>query len=104
MNDVGIKGALLFVGAVMRTMAQQEPLKYSGRYGERSLGKGSIVLIGSTNSLVAAPGMAAYVAAKHAVIGIARSAGKLGLSYGVSCSPGTLAYNMCSCGCFGLKI
>lgn len=74
MNDVGIKGALLFVSAVMRAMAQQEPRKYSGRHGERSLGKGSIVLLGSTNSLCAAPGMAAYTAAKHAVIGITRSA------------------------------
>lgn len=58
-------------------MAQQEPRKYMGRHGERSRGKGFIVLLGSTNSVAAAPSMAYYVTAKHAITGITRAAGKL---------------------------
>lgn len=74
MNDVTIKGAVLFVSATMKAMAEQQPRKYNGRYGERSLGKGSIVLLGSANSLAAAPGMVAYTAAKHALLGITKAA------------------------------
>lgn len=76
MNDITIKGAVLFVSATMRVMTEQQPRKYNGRYGERSLGKGSIVLLGSANSLAAAPGMVAYTAAKHALLGITKAAGK----------------------------
>lgn len=76
MNDVAIKGAVLFVRATMTAMAEQEPRKHSGRYGDRSLGKGSIVLLGSLNSLAAAPGMVSYVTAKHAIVGLAKAAGK----------------------------
>lgn len=76
MNDVAIKGAVLFVSATMRAMAEQEPRKYSGRYGDRSLGKGSIALLGSLNSLAAAPGMVSYVTAKHAIVGLTKAAGK----------------------------
>lgn len=76
MNDITIKGAILFAGAALRAMTEQEPRKYKGRYGERSLGKGSIVLLGSSNSLAAAPGMVAYTAAKHALLGITKAAGK----------------------------
>lgn len=62
-------------------MASQEPRKYTGRHGERSLGKGSIVLLGSTNSVSAAPGMVSYVTAKHAIIGITKAAGESLTSY-----------------------
>lgn len=69
---------MLFVRAVMGAMAQQEPLTFpgTGRHGTRTLGRGSIVLLGSTNSLVAAPGMLSYTTSKHAVMGLAKSAGK----------------------------
>lgn len=69
---------MLFVRAVMGAMAQQEPLTFpgTGRHGTRTLGRGSIVLLGSTNSLVAAPGMLSYTTSKHAVMGLAKAAGK----------------------------
>ncbi|ETS80725.1 hypothetical protein PFICI_08254 [Pestalotiopsis fici W106-1] len=73
-SDTNIAGAVRFVRAVTAAMAQQEPLTYTGRHGTRSLGRGSIVLLGSTNSLIGAPGMIGYTTAKHAVIGIMRSA------------------------------
>jgi NAD(P)-dependent dehydrogenase (short-subunit alcohol dehydrogenase family) len=62
----------------MGAMAQQEPLTLpgTGRHASRTLGRGSIVLLGSSNSLVGAPGMVSYTTAKHAIIGIMKSAGR----------------------------
>ncbi|KAI6080565.1 short chain dehydrogenase [Hypoxylon rubiginosum] len=75
-SDTNILGAVLFVRAVMAAMASQEPLVFPGtrRHGPRSLGRGSIVLLGSTNSLIGAPGVISYGTSKHAVIGIMKSA------------------------------
>ena len=70
------------VRAVSKVMAEQEPLSYSSkRFGTRSLGKGSIVVLASINSYVPAPGMSPYTTSKHAVIGIAKSAGELSLPF-----------------------
>ena len=74
--DTNVRGAMLCVSAVSRTMAAQEPLSYeSRRYGTRSLGRGSIVLLGSVNSYVAAPGMMPYTVSKHAIVGVTKTAG-----------------------------
>lgn len=73
--DTNVKGAVLFTRAVTGAMQKQEPLNYTSRHGTRSLGRGSIVLLGSINSYVAAPGMLPYVTSKHAVVGITKSAG-----------------------------
>jgi NAD(P)-dependent dehydrogenase (short-subunit alcohol dehydrogenase family) len=73
--DINIKGTLLCVRAVSKAMSKQEPLTYtSRRYGTRSLGRGCIVNLGSINSFMAAPGMSPYIASKHAVVGITKSA------------------------------
>lgn len=74
--DTNVKGAVLFTHAVTRAMQKQEPLNYTSRHGTRSLGRGSIVLLGSVNSYVTAPGMLPYVTSKHAVVGITKSAGE----------------------------
>ena len=74
--DINVRGTMLCVRAVSRAMAAQEPLSYeSRRFGTRSLGRGSIVNLGSVNSHVAAPGMMSYTTSKHAIIGITKSAG-----------------------------
>lgn len=73
--EINIKGAVLFTRAVTAAMAKQEPLSYTSRHGTRSLGRGSIILLGSVNSYVAAPGMLSYSTSKHAIVGIAKSAG-----------------------------
>ena len=74
--DTNVRGTMLCVRAVSKAMAAQEPLSYeSRRYGMRSLGRGSIVNLGSVNSYVAAPGMMPYTASKHAIIGITKTAG-----------------------------
>ncbi|KAI2629149.1 NAD(P)-binding protein [Hypomontagnella submonticulosa] len=73
--DTNIKGTMLCVRAVSKVMADQEPLTYAGgRHGTRSLGRGSIINLGSVNSYVGAPGMLSYTTSKHAVIGITKSA------------------------------
>ncbi|KAI1144239.1 NAD(P)-binding protein [Hypoxylon sp. FL0543] len=73
--DVNIKGMVFCVRAVTKAMAQQEPLTYtSRRHGTRSLGRGSIVNLGSANSYVVTPGMLSYATTKHAVMGITKSA------------------------------
>lgn len=103
MNDITIKGAVLFVSAAMRAMTEQQPRKYTGRYGERNLGRGSIVLLGSSNSLAAAPGMVAYTAAKHALLGITKAAGKPLISQILDFYRALSSYPFYSCGCFGLE-
>ena len=78
MSDTNIAGAVRFVRAVTAAMAQQEPLTFPGtsRHSSRSLGRGSVVLLGSISSLIGTPGMISYATAKHAIIGIMKSAGK----------------------------
>jgi len=55
-------------------MKLQEPRVVQGRTGSRNVGRGSIVNLGSGNSFVAAAAMVQYVAAKHAVLGITKTA------------------------------
>lgn len=74
--NVNMKGTMLCTRAVSRAMLTQEPRKFQGRYGKRSLGRGSIVNLGSDNSYLVVPGKTSYTTAKHAVIGITKSAGR----------------------------
>ncbi|KAF2232803.1 NAD(P)-binding protein [Viridothelium virens] len=69
-----VTGIMLCVRAVSKIMAKQEPRTYSGRKGERSLGRGSIVNVGSLNSNIASPGLLPYVTSKFAVMGITKTA------------------------------
>lgn len=75
---VNIRGTMLVVHAVSKTMAAQEPrTHHSARHGStRSLGRGAIVTIASVNAFVPAPGMLPYTSSKHAVIGITKTAGE----------------------------
>ncbi|KAI1160271.1 NAD(P)-binding protein [Nemania serpens] len=72
--ETNITGTMLCVRAVTHAMAKQDPLNYVGRQGARSLGRGSIVNLGSVNAHVPAPGMLPYTTSKHAIIGITKSA------------------------------
>ena len=59
-------------------MKSQEPREVQGRKKggpRRDLGRGVIINIGSLNSYVAVPGIVQYTAAKHALLGITKSAG-----------------------------
>lgn len=68
---------MLCVRAVSKAMSVQEPLTHEGRNGPRSLGRGSIINLGSAYSYAASPGMLPYTVSKHAVIGITKAAGEL---------------------------
>lgn len=78
--DVNIKGAVYFVRAVSAAMAAQDELTHvsKGRHGDkaRSLGRGSIVLLGSVTSYITGQGMLNYTTSKHAIIGVTKSAGE----------------------------
>ena len=67
---------MLCIRAVSKVMSTQEPLTYEGRHGPRSLGRGSIVNMGSLSSFIGGPGRMAYTTSKHALIGMAKVAGK----------------------------
>ena len=67
---------MLCIRAVSKAMSKQDPLTYESRSGIRSLGRGSIVNLGSANSYIGVPGKLPYTAAKHAIIGITKSAGE----------------------------
>ena len=75
--NVNVKGTLLFAKAVSRVMKTQSQRTVEGRTGPRDLGRGVIINIGSCNSYVPTPGIVQYTAAKHALLGITKNAGKL---------------------------
>ncbi|CAD6441949.1 02d7f978-1715-47b3-a846-c8a4d5f6e392 [Sclerotinia trifoliorum] len=72
--NVNMKGTVLCNRAVLKAMLAQEPREFQGRYVARSLGRGCIVNLGSANSYAAIPGKTSYTTAKHAVIGITKTA------------------------------
>ena len=75
---VNAKGALLLMQATVKAMKSQEPLQVDlGRRGVRDVGRGSIVNVSSAMSFAAAPLNTAYVASKHALLGLTRSCGKI---------------------------
>lgn len=74
---VNARGTMLCIRAVTKAMISQEAEIHKGRHShERSIGRGSIINPGSGLSYGAGPGMMAYVASKHAAMGITKVAGK----------------------------
>ncbi|KAL9630601.1 MAG: hypothetical protein Q9204_004637 [Flavoplaca sp. TL-2023a] len=72
--NVNAKGILTCTRAVSKAMLAQESRTVKTRSGTRDVGKGSIVNLGSANSYAAIPGKVAYVASKHAMMGITKTA------------------------------
>ncbi|RDW79385.1 short-chain dehydrogenase [Coleophoma cylindrospora] len=72
--DINVKGTMLCVRAVSQVMKFQEPRVIEGRNGARNVGRGTIVNLGSANSFVAAPAIVQYTSAKHAIMGITKTA------------------------------
>jgi NAD(P)-dependent dehydrogenase (short-subunit alcohol dehydrogenase family) len=73
--SVNVRGTMLCVRALSRAMKNQEERLVAGRTGPCSVGRGSIVNLASANSVVAFPEIVQYTAAKHAVLGITKTAG-----------------------------
>ncbi|KAL2867460.1 SDR family NAD(P)-dependent oxidoreductase [Aspergillus lucknowensis] len=80
---VNVRGTMLCTRAVSRAMKLQEPLVVNGRTGPRGAGRGSIVNLASANSFVAMPAIVQYTAAKHAVMGITKTAALDNAAHGV---------------------
>ena len=74
--NINARGVLLCTRAVSKLMLSQEPRSITTRHGTRDIGRGSIVNLGSANSYAALPGKVAYVASKHAMMGITKTAGE----------------------------
>ncbi|KAI1321108.1 oxidoreductase [Xylariaceae sp. FL0255] len=77
------EGAFLLSKAAITQTRCQEPLlaDLGPRRGIRDVGRGAIVNVCSTMALGAVPGKVAYVASKHAMLGITRAAGISRFSY-----------------------
>jgi NAD(P)-dependent dehydrogenase (short-subunit alcohol dehydrogenase family) len=65
---------LICVKYVGLAMAKQEVLYRETRFGKRSMGRGSIVNMGSGFSVATMPGLVSYTASKHAVLGLTKTA------------------------------
>ncbi|KAL8786816.1 MAG: hypothetical protein Q9213_002553 [Squamulea squamosa] len=72
--NVNAKGVLTCTRAVSKAMLAQDVRYAKSRKGTRDVGKGCIVNLGSANSYAAIPGKVAYVASKHAMMGITKTA------------------------------
>lgn len=74
---VNVLGTMLCMKAVTKVMQKQVPLVYpgTGRHPSRSLGRGSIVNLGSVSSKIAYQRMMPYATSKHAVIALTEGAG-----------------------------
>jgi len=74
--DINVKGTYLVLGAAIAAMSTQEPLAVDATLPARGVYRGAIVNFGSIASFLALPKAAPYVASKHAVIGLTKSAGE----------------------------
>ena len=75
--DINSKGIFLSMRVQLNAMEKQEPRFYTSRHGERDIGRGAIVNIASAHSFVPLPNKASYIAAKHADLGLLKSAGEI---------------------------
>ncbi|KAI4226780.1 MAG: hypothetical protein L6R36_002920 [Xanthoria steineri] len=71
--NINARGVLTCTRAVSKAMLAQDSRHTTTRSGTRDIGRGSIVNLGSANSYAAIPGKVAYVASKHAVMGITKA-------------------------------
>lgn len=72
--DINVFGTFLVTRAISGVMQRQEPMPTE--LPERGATRGVIVNMGSLASFLPSPGMLAYTASKHAVLGLTRNAGE----------------------------
>lgn len=83
--DVNVKGVLICVRAMSAAMTNQGPRTTKSRNGTREIDRGAIVKVALAKSYAGLPGKTAYVASKHAVMGITKNAGTRFFSFLFSC-------------------
>ncbi|KAF3025871.1 hypothetical protein E8E14_014811 [Neopestalotiopsis sp. 37M] len=72
--NINTRGNLLCVKAQVRAMRRQTPKTWSSRNGERDIGRGVIINLGSANSYVGMPHKASYTVSKHASLAVTKTA------------------------------
>ena len=75
--QINVKGTYLAVRAEIAAMKAQEPRIVSRSNPQRGKSRGVIINLGSVASHVGAAGSGSYVASKHAVLGLTKTAGSL---------------------------
>lgn len=75
--NVNTRGLMLCIRAQAAAMRKQQPKMFKSRNGERDIGRGAIVNLGSGNSFVGLPGKVSYTVSKHADMGLTKTAGKV---------------------------
>ncbi len=79
--DVNVEWLLICVRAMSAAMTEQGPRSTKSRNGTREIGRGAIVNVASAKSYAGLPGKTAYMASKHAVIGITKNVGTRSFSF-----------------------
>ena len=74
--NINARGTYYVMREVLKVMQGQETRTVAGRNGKRDVGRGSIVNVGSSLSFAAVPGKIGYIASKHALLGVTKSAGE----------------------------
>ncbi|KAL4750024.1 hypothetical protein BDW72DRAFT_204249 [Aspergillus terricola var. indicus] len=84
MLDVNVTGTFLVIREISAIMRSQEPRRLLSPLGDhRGSTRGAIVVLGSAASHVATPRVAPYTAAKHAVIGMVKTAAIDNIPHGI---------------------
>ncbi|KAL9091249.1 MAG: hypothetical protein Q9159_001544 [Coniocarpon cinnabarinum] len=83
--DVNVKGTFLCTKHVSRAMRLQKRSTVASTLGfaSRDVGRGSIINLGSAFSFVAAESLVQYVSAKHAVLGVTKTAAADNAKHGI---------------------
>ncbi|KUL86301.1 hypothetical protein ZTR_08596 [Talaromyces verruculosus] len=81
--QVHVEGTFSLLRSVSAAMIRQEPRPNGPIDSGRGVTRGSIVILGSANSFVAAPAMVQYTTAKHAILGLTKSAGLDNAAHGI---------------------
>ncbi len=74
--NANARGVMTCTRAISKVMLTQEARSVKTRNGTRDIGRGSIVNVGLVNCYAVIPGKVAYVASKHAMMGIIKTAGE----------------------------
>ncbi|KAI1390316.1 NAD(P)-binding protein [Hypoxylon trugodes] len=81
--DINVYGTYLVLGQITAAMKVQEPKPIDPNLPQIGSTRGTIVSLGSAASLLAQPGLVQYVGAKHAVLGIVKTAAIEGAPIGI---------------------
>jgi len=74
--NVNVTGTMLVTSIASSLMRNQDALPVDSSQPARGVTRGTIVVMGSAAAYIATPEISQYTASKHAVLGLAKNAGK----------------------------